>query len=733
MTNAGARSECCRFAWQAVGADLQVSSPESVDVELGMDAVVPCTYTLTVPPDTTRPSIVVQWFMADDSGRRTRLVYREEPHEHVVDMVPGKSEHISLRRDNSLVLQSVRASDEGALVCQVSAKQLGSSEAVTKIRVYKNPELAIKASTASIGVLHEPGKVATCIASLGFPASSIEWLKDGELLPENQEKNEELYMRVHEEKDSLGLYTVTSELYYRPSRKDANSVYQCRSHHQTSSGVNVSLIYPTERLSLSVSPRGPVVVGDRVTLHCAADGNPAPEFTFSRSVGEEEEEDEEDEEDEEKVLKEELQTGMEPSWVLEAASQGDSGRYLCSGFDLDFPDLPRHHATISLLVHCEMRGDTWGRRGGTWGRRRGDARETRGEMQKTKGHVGDARGDAGIQDTEGHGVMGTINLLVHFETRGAQGDLEDVWLSPVGPLTVLRGQDASLSCSTKGSAPIEYAWWKGSQRLSQGHELHLANAELAHSGLYRCDATMPGVPALSRFATIKVSIEDKPSIVALDTVVVSSVDQQLVLSCQAHGPPSPIVTWNILTVPQEQAFANGSVSSSVEVIVTSELTSRGVACVATNAHGESEHRFFFSTAPQNSSSYLLPVVVTLVVTVVLVVLLLLGAYYWYRRQRSGSSNIDSKANSGQRARPGGVEEKKPLQDRSPDVRSRGGRARREPPTAVVQCRSELSALVTMKRSGWGVRLGDGVEPTRCSPLRRSHCGGFLHIRNNSDH
>ncbi|XP_061432731.1 basal cell adhesion molecule-like isoform X1 [Lethenteron reissneri] len=591
----------------AVGADLQVSSPESVDVELGKDAVVPCTYTLTVPPDTTRPSIVVQWFMADDSGRRTRLVYREEPHEHVVDVVPGKSEHISLRPDNSLVLERVRASDEGALVCQVSAKQLGSSEAATKIRVYKNPELTIKASTASIGVLHEPGKVATCIASLGFPASSIEWLKDGELLPENQEKNEELYMRVHEEKDSLGLYTVTSELYYRPSRKDANSVYQCRSHHQTSSGVNVSLIYPTERLSLSVSPRGPVVVGDRVTLHCAADGNPAPEFTFSRSVGEEEEEDEEDEEDEEKVLKEELQTGMEPSWVLEAASQGDSGRYLCSGFDLDFPDLPRHHATISLLVHY----------------------------------------------------------------------LEDVWLSPVGPLTVLRGQDASLSCSTKGSAPIEYAWWKGSQRLSQGHELHLANAELAHSGLYRCDATMPGVPGLSRSATIKVSIEDKPSIVALDTVVVSSVDQQLVLSCQAHGPPSPIVTWNILTVPQEQAFANGSVSSSVEVIVTSELTSRGVACVATNAHGESEHRFFFSTAdptpiaataaPQNSSSYLLPVVVTLVVTVVLVVLLLLGAYYWYRRQRSGSSNIDSKANSGQRARPGGVEEKKPLQDRSPDV------------------------------------------------------------------
>nr|XP_032833056.1 cell surface glycoprotein MUC18-like [Petromyzon marinus] len=337
------------------------------------------------------------------------------------------------------------------------------------------------------------------------------------------------------------------------------------------------------------------------------------------------------EEVDEEVLKEELQTGMEPSWVLESASQGDSGRYLCSGFDLDFPDLPRHHATISLLVHY----------------------------------------------------------------------LEDVWLSPVGPLTVLRGQDRVALLLHQGVGSIEYTWWKVGNLTPIDVVVDIAPDDIhqrapwapaAVRGATSCtwptrswptrastggNATVPSVPAALRSATIKVSVEDKPSIVALDTVVLSSVDQQLVLSCQAHGPPSPILTWNILTVPQEQAFANGSVRSSVEVIVTSELKSRGVACVATNAHGESEHRFFFSTAdptpiaataaPQNSSSYLLPVVVALVVTVVLVSLLLLGAYYWYRRQRSGSSNIDSKANSGQRVRPSGVEEKKPLQDRSPDV------------------------------------------------------------------
>ncbi|KAJ3589540.1 hypothetical protein NHX12_010385 [Muraenolepis orangiensis] len=130
------------------------------------------------------------------------------------------------------------------------------------------------------------------------------------------------------------LATTFSTLQYTATMEDTGATFACSAAHtlgdQVSAPEIFPIYYPTEKLSLLVLSKGPVVEGANVTLKCHADGNPPPHrFNFHLKG--------------KKVLVEDSNT-----YTLVAVTRDTAGEYKCSLVDNESME-----AAQAIDVSCE--------------------------------------------------------------------------------------------------------------------------------------------------------------------------------------------------------------------------------------------------------------------------------------------------------------------------------------------------------------------------------------------
>ncbi|XP_067326881.1 cell surface glycoprotein MUC18 [Anolis sagrei] len=315
--------------------NLEVFTPETVEAEIGKTALIECRFSVPENANYT----YVHWHVMEKHSRKLIISMIQNVEQN---KDPKYKDRLSILPNFSLKISDVHLKDAKVYVCQVGLGSLGAGENRTELRVSKAPEPPVIQKTDG-GIMasdSENHEIAKCISRNGFPASTVTWYKDDELLTEN---GQDIDIRIALIKESNGLVTVQSTLLAQVTKEDRSALFHCQVDYYLagtnktfkSESFQINIHYPSENISLVMETRNPVVKeGDNVTLRCEADGNPAPEYTFSRFK-------EGNEEDLPHVL------GGKLSFL--DISRNESGTYMCKTFDLQtFQEL---NATVNLFVN----------------------------------------------------------------------------------------------------------------------------------------------------------------------------------------------------------------------------------------------------------------------------------------------------------------------------------------------------------------------------------------------
>ncbi|GAA6220358.1 basal cell adhesion molecule-like isoform X2 [Lates japonicus] len=335
----GRTSLLCTLLWALLvcSGAVTVKVAPNVEVLKGEVAKLPCTYTDSPPSTNT----VVEWYI-EEQGTRKRVAFRSQGGEGKSDEGTPLTGRVTIGEDFTLTITSVQPSDELQFFCQVTAGPAGVAEASTNLKVFFAPEKPVltKPSAQAISVGETTSsEIGTCEAANGHPQPRIIWFKDDQPLPEVKDRKEKTYMIPSVVKEASGLFTIQSKLYMQPTKADKDSVFQCTVEYsmpgdqikqKKSDTITINLNYPSEKATFSLLNTDHVKEGDNVTMKCETDGNPQPEFDFTKD---------------DKVI-----TGQNGLLILKSVKRTDAGVYKCTATDFDNLDADLS-GTINLSVH----------------------------------------------------------------------------------------------------------------------------------------------------------------------------------------------------------------------------------------------------------------------------------------------------------------------------------------------------------------------------------------------
>ncbi|KAM6995005.1 basal cell adhesion molecule isoform 2-T2 [Tautogolabrus adspersus] len=310
------------WAFQVCSGTVTVNVTPKVEVLKGETAKLPCTYTVSSSSSTT----VVEWFIEGQDNRQ-RVAFHSQGGEGKSDDGTPLTGRVTIGEDSTLTISSVQPSDELVFYCQVTAGSAGVGEAATMLKVFfapEKPELTRPSSQAITAGETTSSEIGTCVSKNGHPQPRIIWFKDGLPLPEIKDRKEKTYMIPSVVKEASGLFTIKSTLYMQPTKADKDSVFQCtveygmlegQNKQKKSDTITINLNYPSEKATFSLLNTDPVKEGDFVTMKCETDGNPQPEFDFTKDG---------------KAV-----SGQGGLLTIKSAKRSDDGVYGCTATDFD--------------------------------------------------------------------------------------------------------------------------------------------------------------------------------------------------------------------------------------------------------------------------------------------------------------------------------------------------------------------------------------------------------------
>ncbi|XP_047380794.1 hemicentin-2 [Sciurus carolinensis] len=159
----------------------------------------------------------------------------------------------------------------------------------------------------------------------------------------------------------------------------------------------------------------------------------------------------------------------------------------------------------------------------------------------------------------------------------------------LGQVTALVGQPLDLLCQASGSPMPTVQWLQngrpaeelaGVRVASQGSTLHVSHVELAHAGLFACQASNEAGTA---GAEVEVSVHELPSVnITGGENITALFLQSVALQCVGAGVPPPSLRW----WKDGLALATSGGRLQIEKV---DLRDEGVyTCTATNLAGESK-------------------------------------------------------------------------------------------------------------------------------------------------
>ncbi|XP_048357670.1 LOW QUALITY PROTEIN: basal cell adhesion molecule [Sphaerodactylus townsendi] len=323
-------------------AAVEVSVPPEVEVLLGQEATISCTHTLTGGSD----YLLVEWFIMDKNGEQRRVAFCEQD-TRKVDKNTEYTNRIFIDDDYGLVIKAAELSDERALPQKYVMAERGTSRAA-QVKVYDPPEPPeVKWNTGTLSVTGEhASEIATCISRNANPVPIIHWYKDDHPLQAPSERKRDLYVVSRTVKEASGLHTVSNTLYLRPNKTDKDSRFRCQVMYSMPHGelrsmeseyFQLTLHYYTENVKFSLHSPKIIKEGDDVQLLCQGDGNPPPEYIFSKMKGHDKFED--------------LGSNLDGVLVLPEVTKDDSGTYRCHVLDFDSPPEVELEKEETISVH----------------------------------------------------------------------------------------------------------------------------------------------------------------------------------------------------------------------------------------------------------------------------------------------------------------------------------------------------------------------------------------------
>ncbi|XP_070621036.1 basal cell adhesion molecule isoform X2 [Erythrolamprus reginae] len=322
-------------------ATVQVSMAAEMEVVMGEQVPIVCPYTTAKEQD----YLLIEWFTMDKNGGQQRVAYNEKGK---VGMDRG-TEYTSrafMDANNSLVIAGIDVNDERFFSCQVTSGS-ASETGRTQLKVFdppEPPELTPNSRTLSV-MADSASEIATCVGKNGYPAPTISWYKDGQLLNITTERNKELYEVVRTVKEASGLFSRSSTLYMRPKKADKNSVFQCKVSYKMPYGdvgvgesppFNLSLHYYTENVQFMLDSPKVIKEGDDVELRCQGDGFPPPEYSFFKVLSPE---------------NMDLSTSSDGVLQLPQVTKADSGTYRCQVLDFYSPAEVELEKDVSIFIN----------------------------------------------------------------------------------------------------------------------------------------------------------------------------------------------------------------------------------------------------------------------------------------------------------------------------------------------------------------------------------------------
>uniref|UniRef100_A0A8C1UL37 Hemicentin 2 n=1 Tax=Cyprinus carpio TaxID=7962 RepID=A0A8C1UL37_CYPCA len=192
-------------------------------------------------------------------------------------------------------------------------------------------------------------------------------------------------------------------------------------------------------------------------------------------------------------------------------------------------------------------------------------------------------GDAGTYVCTAINVAGSANITVTVEVH-APPDIK------AGPLhyTANEGTPISLFCEASGFPKPTIVWSKVHHSYSGG-SLYIPSPTAEDAGVYVCTATS-AVGYTSR--EMHLSVNSKPRIAGADgsqamVKMAAEVGSEVILPCEVHGSPTPLVTWsrNGQPIPPVTAWFTILPSGSLKISDVRLIDSKFYTCSAANPAG----------------------------------------------------------------------------------------------------------------------------------------------------
>ncbi|KAG7516687.1 CD166 antigen [Solea senegalensis] len=271
----------------------------------------------------------IKWKYEKDDGTPGDLLVKQARNDQpTVQATDDYARRISIDDKSSLLITKASLKDQKTFTCMVVSES-NLMEYPTSVAVHKKPSSVTIMDKAEVLQRDKATTVGTCVATDANPAATVTWKKNKQLLVAD---GKAVVITPSTRLDpATGLSTTSSMLQYVATKDDVGAVFSCVSEHELAVEQNdlepFPIHYPSEKVSLQIMSKKPIVEGDNVTLKCHADGNPPPMSFFFHIKGQ-------------KMLVKNSDT-----YTLASISREAAGEYKCS-----LSDNEKLEASQSIVV-----------------------------------------------------------------------------------------------------------------------------------------------------------------------------------------------------------------------------------------------------------------------------------------------------------------------------------------------------------------------------------------------